>query len=284
MVFIPSAYDDYYTLSNGVRIPPLALGTARMKNDDSTAELVAEALEAGYRHFDTASSYHNEKAVGEGIRASGVPREAVFVTTKLDDSSHSERAARLALRMSLDKLDTEYIDLWLIHSPVPRTDPDRWAEANAETWAFFEEALEMGLARSIGVSNFLPRHLDQLLETAKIVPMVNQIKLSPGVTQPEVVDYCRGQGILLESYSPLDVGRLLHVPEIKRLAAKYGRTEAQVVLRWHIQQGFLALPKASSLKRIEENITIFDFELTEEDMGLLSGLTKHAKQPRGPIV
>lgn len=281
-MFVPETHEDYFTLHNGVKVPPLAFGTFRLPESDSTAELVRQAIETGYRHIDTASGYDNERAVGRGIRASGVPREEIFVTTKLNNPFHSAPEAKEQLRNSLDYLRTDYLDLWLIHWPVPVKNRGNWAEANAETWTYFEEALAEGLVRSIGVSNFLPHHIDSLMMSAKVLPMVNQIKLSPGCTQPEIVSYCRERGVLLESYSPFDNGKIFGVPELAALAEKYRRTEAQVVLRWHIQQGFLALPKASSLDRIRENFDIFDFELSPEEMDSLSGLVQYASRPTDP--
>ena len=281
-MFIPATHEDYFALSNGVKVPPLAFGTFRLPEAESTATLVTQAIESGYRHIDTATGYGNERAVGRGIKASGVPRDEIFVTTKLDNPFHTGREARQQLRNSLDYLDTDYLDLWLIHWPVPVNNRENWAEANADTWSYFEAALEEGLVRSIGVSNFLPHHIDSLMESAQVLPMVNQIKLSPGCTQPEIVSYCRERDILLEAYSPFDNARIFGVPELVAMAEKYDKTEAQVVLRWHVQQGFLALPKASSLERIRENFAVFDFELSDEDMELLSGLTQYASKPTDP--
>lgn len=174
---------------------------------------------------------------------------------------------------SLKKLGTDYVDLFLIHWPNPAPFRDHWQEANAESWKAMEELYEAGKIRAIGISNFRPHHIEALLETAKIRPMVNQIRLCPGETQDEVVDYCRSQGIILEAYSPLGTGKIFDVPEMKELAEKYGRSIAQICIRWSLQRGYLPLPKSVTPARIEENLKVFDFELEEADVQLIAGLT-----------
>jgi diketogulonate reductase-like aldo/keto reductase len=210
--------------------------------------------------------------VGKGIRLSGVKREELFVTTKLWNTEHSYEAALKAFDVSMDKLGLEYLDLYLIHWPNPPMFRDRWQEANAETWKALEALYTAGRVRAIGVSNFRRHHIDALLKTAKVVPAVNQIRLCPGETQDDTVAASREQGMILEAYSPLGVGRIFEVPEVKALAEKYGKTVAQVVIRWSLERGYLPLPKSVTPSRIAENADVFGFELDAEDVALLAGM------------
>ncbi len=253
-------------LNNGVAIPQLGLGTARLP-DEETRRIVREALEVGYRFVDTAASYENERGVGQGIADSGLPREEVFVSTKLRGRDQGYDSAERALRASLDRLGLDSVDLYLIHWPLPRL--DRYAES----WRAMEELLAEGLTRAIGVSNFLPEHLDRLAAESSTVPAVNQIECHPREPQlAQRADDAR-RGIVTESWSPLaNGGELLREPVLAEIGARHGRTPAQVVLRWHVQQGLVTFPKASSRGRLVENLDVYGFELTDEDLAGIATL------------
>lgn len=261
-----------YTLSNNVTIPELGFGTWQTPDGDVAVASVKKALEVGYRHIDTAQGYKNEASVGQAIKESGIPREELFLTTKLWNANHSYDLVMSSFEESLEKLQTDYIDLFLIHWPNPVAFRDNWQTANAETWRAFEELYQAGKIKAIGVSNFLQHHFEELKKTATIFPMVNQIFLAPGELQEEVVTYCQEHDVLLEAYSPLGTGKIFDVPEMKALAEKHQKSIAQVALRWSLQHGFLPLPKSVTPSRIEENIHVFDFELSEEDMKTIDQL------------
>ncbi|MCY0875869.1 MAG: aldo/keto reductase [Firmicutes bacterium] len=263
---------DGYTLSNGVKIPCIGFGTWQTPNGDVAVSSVLSALHAGYRHIDTAQGYGNEESVGTAVRQSGIDRKEIFITSKLTNSEHGYQKTLDAFEGTMKKLDTDYIDLFLIHWPNPIAFRDNWQEANAGSWKAFEELYKAGRIRSIGISNFHPHHIEALMKTATIAPMVNQIRLCPGDTQDEVVEYCRSQNILLEAYSPLGVGKIFDVPEMQTLAGKYGRSIAQICLRWSLQRGYLPLPKSVTAARIKENAEVFDFELSAEDVQLIADL------------
>ena len=263
---------DCYRLSNGVPIPCVGFGTWQTPDGEIAVSAITEAIALGYRHIDTAAGYGNEESVGIAVRKSGVAREELFITSKLQNSDHGYEATLKAFEQTMNQLDLDYLDLYLIHWPNPLKFRDCWKEANAGTWKAFEELYQAGRIRAIGVSNFRPHHLEALLETAKIVPMVNQIRLCPGATEPETVAYCRKHGILLEAYSPLGTGRVFEVPEMQALAARYGKTVAQICLRWSLQMGYLPLPKSVTAARIKENSAIFDFELSDADREAIANL------------
>jgi diketogulonate reductase-like aldo/keto reductase len=253
-------------LNNGVAIPRLGLGTARLP-DEGTRRIVGEALEVGYRFVDTAASYDNERGVGQGIADSGLPRAEVFVSTKLRGREQGSASAKEALRSSLDRLGLDHVDLYLIHWPLPRL--GRYVES----WLAMEELLAEGLTRAIGVSNFLPEHLDRLAAASSTIPAVNQIECHPRDPQlAQRADDAR-RGILTESWSPLGAGGdLLRQPVLAGIAARHGRTPAQVVLRWHVQQGLVTFPKASSRGRLAENLDVFGFALSDEDLAGIATL------------
>ena len=265
--------NDTYLLSNGVGIPCIGFGTWQTPNGEVAVRAVVSAIESGYRHIDTAQVYGNEESVGEGIRQSGIKREELFITTKLWNNNHSYERAMSSFEESMKKLGLDYVDMFLIHWPNPK--PLRgglWEAANAESWRAMEELYEAGKIRAIGISNFRPHHIEALLKTAKIVPMVNQIRLCPGETADETVAYCREHGMLLEAYSPLGTGSIFDVPEMRELAEKYGRTVAQICIRWSLQRGYLPLPKSVTPSRIAENLGVFDFELSDEDVRRIADL------------
>lgn len=271
-----------YKLANGVEVPVVGFGTWQTPDGNVAENAVLDALNAGYRHIDTAAVYGNEEGVGNGIAKSGIDRSEIFVTTKAWNDVHTYEDAKKALANSLEKLGLNYVDLYLIHWPNPLAVRDRWQERNQDVWRYFEEALEAGLVRSIGVSNFHERHIDSLLETAKIVPHVNQIHLSPSEMQPEVVVANNKHGILTQGYSPLGTGSILEVPALVDIAKKHGKTSAQVAIRWSLQKGYNPLPKSVTTSRIIGNIDVFDFELTDEEVKIIEGLAGTGRVASNP--
>lgn len=263
---------DCYKLSNGVEIPCIGFGTWQVRSGEETVSSVLSAIEAGYRHIDTAQLYGNEEGVGAAVKKSGIPRKEIFITSKLANRDHGYDKTMAAFEGTMKRLDMDYLDLYLIHWPIPADFRDSWEEANAGSWKAFEELYSAGRIRSIGVSNFHPRHIKALMETAAVAPMVNQIRLCPGDTQDEVVDYSRSLGILLEAYSPLGVGKIFEVPQMQELVKKYGRSIAQICIRWSLQRGYLPLPKSVTPARIKENADVFDFELEAADVQLIADL------------
>ena len=266
------ALTDCYTLAHGVKIPCIGFGTWQTPNGEVAVSSVLSALEAGYRHIDTAQGYGNEESVGIAVKQSGIDRKELFLTSKLTNSEHGYEKTLAAFETTLEKLGTDYLDLFLIHWPNPIAFRDHWQEANAGTWKAFEELYRSKRIRAIGISNFRPRHMEELSRTAEIAPMVNQIRLCPGDTQDEVVEYCRTHNILLEAYSPLGVGKIFEVPEMKALAEKYQKSIAQICIRWSLQRGYLPLPKSVTPSRIRENTQVFDFELDSSDVQLIADL------------
>jgi diketogulonate reductase-like aldo/keto reductase len=273
---------DCYELNNGVQIPCLGFGTWQTPAGTAALSSVTEALKAGYRHIDTAAAYGNEESVGRAIAESGIPRKEIFITSKLANPAHGYENTKAAFEASMKKLNLEYLDLYLIHWPNPLKYRDCWEEMNAGTWRAFEEFYRAGRIRAIGISNFHPRHIEALLKTASLVPQVNQIRLCPGDTQDEVVDYCREKNILPEAYSPLGTGKIFEVPKIRELAEKYRRSAAQVCIRWSLQRGYLPLPKSLTPERIRENAQVFDFDLSPEDVKALAelkGIVGYSQNP-----
>jgi 2,5-diketo-D-gluconate reductase A len=256
------------TLNTGAPIPQIGLGTWPL-TDDEARDAVVAAAEVGYRHIDTATRYGNEAGVGEGVRRSGLAREEFFVTTKLDGEFAGEDADA-ALHAALERMGFDYVDLLLIHWPLPQV--DRYVE----TWRVFERLRAQGYARAIGVSNFKPAHLERLAAETSTVPAVNQIQLSPAIPRHEQRAYDGAHGIVTQSWSPLGgrsgAGALLGEPAVTRVAERLGRTPAQVVLRWHVQHGLVVIPKSSSADRMRENLDLFTFELSADDLAELATL------------
>ncbi|MFD7536957.1 aldo/keto reductase [Streptomyces sp. NPDC059819] len=254
------------TLNNGVEMPQLGFGVWQVP-DDEAAKAVATAIESGYRSIDTAAIYENERGTGKAVAASGVAREELFITTKLWNSEQGYDSTLRAFDASLDKLGLDYVDLYLIHWPVPAKD------AYVDTYEAFEKILKDGRARSIGVSNFQPEHLERLLGETSVVPAVNQIELHPQLAQTESRALHAKHSIATEAWSPLGQGRgLLEVPTVVAIARKHDRTPAQVVLRWHLQIGNVVIPKSVTPSRIKENIDVFGFELDADDLAALAAL------------
>ncbi|MBO1269652.1 aldo/keto reductase [Arthrobacter cavernae] len=253
-------------LNDGHRIPQIGLGTWPL-DDAQVAEAVVQAVGLGYRHIDTAEKYGNERGVGNGIRACGVAREELFITTKLDGEFQGSGRAVAGLEGSLERLGLDYVDLLLIHWPLPRRGEF------VSTWKTFEELQAAGKVRSIGVSNFKPTHLDHLLAECDVVPAVNQIQLSPAIPRMIARAFNAQHGIATESYSPLGTGEdLLHAPVLAAIGKKHGKTPGQVVLRWHVQHGLVAIPKTSNPQRMQENLDVFGFVLDHDDLTAMDTL------------
>jgi 2,5-diketo-D-gluconate reductase A len=253
-------------LNNGLSIPQLGLGTWPLK-DDSVVPAIAAAIAAGYRHIDTAVAYGNERGVGTAIRECGIRREELFVTTKLDGNYQGNDRAIIGLEESLQRLGLAYVDLLLIHWPMPQRNQ------YLSTWATFEKLQAAGLARSIGVSNFKPAHLDRLLAAAKIAPAVNQIQLNPLTTRSDHRNYHQAHGITTVAWGPLAPGTtLLEHATLTTLAAKYHKSPAQIVLRWHIELGNIAIPKSADPVRIAQNLAVFDFTLSAEEVAAITAI------------
>ena len=273
---------DTYTLNNDVKIPIVGFGTWQSADGDIAYQSVQAAIDAGYRHIDTATAYGNEVSVGKAINDSDVDRHDIFLTTKLWNDDHGYEATTNALDNSLKSLGTDYVDLYLIHWPNPVEFRDNWEQINAESWQAMEEAYKAGKVRAIGVSNFRPHHLASLMKTATITPAVNQNYLNPSDMQPEVIHANEQYNILNEAYSPLGTGELLSVPLLHELGEKYGHSAAQLTLRWSLQHGFLPLPKSVHADRIKENTDIFDFEISDSDMKTIDGLHGLAGEATDP--
>ncbi|WP_432247113.1 aldo/keto reductase [Streptomyces sanyensis] len=266
------------TLNNGVTMPQLGFGVWQVP-DDEARTAVGTALEAGYRSIDTAAVYENEKGTGEALAASGLPREELFVTTKLWNSEQGRDATLRAFDASLGRLGLDYVDLYLIHWPMPAKD------LYVETYKALEEIAAEGRAKAVGVSNFLPEHLERLIGETSVVPAVNQIELHPQLQQAAAREAHARYGIATEAWSPLGQGRgLLEVPTVVAVAQKHGRSPAQVVLRWHLQLGNVVIPKSVTPSRIAENIDVFGFELDADDLAALAALDEGRRLGPDPAV
>ena len=273
---------DRYKLNNGVKIPIIGFGTWQTPDGQVAEESVLAALNSGYRHIDTAAAYGNEESVGAAIKKSGINRHELFVTTKLWNSDHGYQNTKKAIDTSLEKLGLDYLDLYLIHWPNPATMRDNWAELNAESWQAMEEAVQAGKIRAIGVSNFRKHHLDELLKTAEIKPAVNQNYLNPSDMQEDLVKYNDSLGIVNEAYSPLGTGGLLSNEVVNEIAEKYGKSPAQILIRWSLDHNFLPLPKSVHPDYIKANADVFDFDIEPEDMKKLDSLHGAAKMANDP--
>jgi 2,5-diketo-D-gluconate reductase A len=258
-------------LNDGAAIPQFGFGVYKVAPDE-VARAVRTALDVGYRHVDTATMYHNEEGVGQAIRESGIDRGEVFVTSKLDNAFHEPDAARRAFDDTLVALGSDYVDLYLIHWPLPT----RYGGDFVSTWRTLEEFTRDGRARSIGVSNFHVPHLQRLAAETDTVPAVNQVEAHPYFTNADVRDYCKRHGIAFEAWSPLARGKVLDDPVVVRIADAIGRSTAQVVLRWHLQRGDIVFPKSVSPQRIADNFAVFDFALDEADVAAIDALDRGA--------
>lgn len=250
-------------LSNGVEMPYLGLGVFKTPND-RIKEVVHSALDIGYRHFDTAAFYDNEDGLGKAIRSHSIPRKEIFITSKVWNTDQGYDATINAFNTSLNKLQTDYLDLYLIHWPVKGK--------YKETWRALENLYDEGRVRAIGVSNFMQHHLENLMQSANIMPMVNQVEFHPHLIQQDLVDFCKKNKIRYEAWSPLMQGKVFEIDLLRELSEKYKKTIAQIVLRWDLQKGVVTIPKSVHKERIEANANIFDFEISDEDMASVDRL------------
>jgi len=256
-------------LNNGVEMPWLGLGVFRSEEGEEVENAVKTALQYGYRSIDTAAIYQNERGVGKAIKESGLKREDIFLTTKVWNTEQGYKTTLAAFDRSLEKLQTGYLDLYLIHWPK--------GKRSVDTWKALEELYEKGKIRAIGVSNFLVHHLEEFITQCRILPAVNQVEFHPELIQPELLKYCQKKGIQLEAWSPIMKGRVNEIREIQEISDKYGKTPVQVVLRWDIQKGVVTIPKSVRQERIISNAQIFDFELSDEDMTKIDSLDKNKR-------
>jgi methylglyoxal/glyoxal reductase len=273
-VSMPTSLKSTTRLHNGVEMPWFGLGVYKVKEGSEVIESVKAAIKNGYRSIDTAAIYENEEGVGQAIRESGVPREELFITSKVWNSDQGYESTLQAYETSLKKLGLEYLDLYLIHWPGK----DKYKE----TWKALEKLYKEGRVRAIGVSNFHIHHLEELLKDAEIKPMVNQVEYHPHLQQKELLAFCQKEGIQLEAWSPLKQGQLLQEPTLTEIAEKYGKTTAQVILRWDLQTKVVTIPKSIKEQRIIENANIFDFELSQEDMEKIASLNKDERVGPNP--
>lgn len=269
MIISQKCLTDVFTLANGVEIPCIGYGTWQTPDGETTRDCVKMALQEGYRHIDTAFAYGNEKSVGEGIRLSGVNRREIFVTTKHWVTERGYEKTIAAVETSLKNLGLDYLDLYLVHWPCVEKISKEWKEINAETWRGFEKMYQDGKIRALGVSNYEKKHLDALWETAQVKPVVNQLEFHPGYTQMDTVRDSAERGMLVEAWSPLGSGAVLKDERLAAIAAKYGKSVAQLCVRFALEQQVLPLPKSTNAARIAANAEVFDFEISDEDMQVL---------------
>lgn len=261
------------TLHNGVKMPWFGLGVWQVANDEEVVTAVKSALDTGYRAIDTAAAYKNEEGVGQAIKESGVAREDIFLTSKLWNADHGYESTLQAFEDSLQRLGTDYLDLYLIHWPK---------DGFKDTWRAFEKLYEEGKIRAIGLSNFHQHHIEDLMTTAKVKPMVNQIEFHPLLTQEALRDFCKIQEIQFEAWSPLAHGKLLDDPTLKEIGEKYGKSPAQVMIRWDLEHGVITIPKSSNPGRIKQNSEVFDFELTSEEVEKIDALNRNERTGADP--
>lgn len=263
------------TLNNGQQIPQLGLGVYKV-NQDIAVQLVGTALELGYRRIDTAALYDNEQEVGAAIRKSGIDREEIYVTTKIWNNRQGYHESKEAIEESLERLNIGYLDMLMIHWPAPKQNKF------VETWRAFEEMLESGKVRGIGLANFNIHHLETMLASATVVPAINQVELNPTFQQPELRAFNSAHGIATEAWAPLGRAKILDHPTLVQLAGAHNKTAAQVVIRWHLQIGNLVIPKSSNPDRLAENLNVFDFALSQTDMDLIADMDTGIRASNNP--
>lgn len=271
---MPSSIHDRAVLHNGVQMPWVGLGVYKAEDGDEVIQSIKWALDAGYRSIDTASLYDNETGVGQAIAESNVPREEIFITTKVWNTDQGYEKTLAAFDASLERLGLDYVDLYLIHWPVPGK--------YKETWKALEKIYNEGRVKAIGVSNFKQHHLEDLMREAEIKPMVNQVEYHPRLSQEKLLAFCKEQGIQLEAWRPLLKGEIFEEPTLVELADKYNKSVAQIILRWDLQNGVVTIPKSVTQHRIQENIELFDFELSNEDMTRISALNQDKRNGADP--
>jgi diketogulonate reductase-like aldo/keto reductase len=267
------------TLNNGVPIPHLGLGTWKVSDGTDVEQAVLWALEAGYRLIDTAKIYGNEEGVGRAIKKSGIPREELFITTKLWNADQGYESAHAAIDESMSKLGLDYVDLYLVHWPIPVWPVGELIQSvrpkRKESWKAMEEIYAAGKAKAIGVSNYAIKHLEEMREYATITPVVNQVEFHPFLYQKELLDYCASRNVIVQAYCPLIHGSRIGDDRITAISQKYGKSNAQILIRWSMQHGCIPLPKSTHQQRINENIDVFGFDIAEEDMAALDGLNEN---------
>lgn len=286
MVRRPNNYmltiDSKVTLNNGIEMPVIGLGTYKVPEGAEVVDVVLWGLAAGYRHIDTAMRYYNEAGVGAAIAKSGIPREEIFVTTKVWNIDQGYETTLAAMDASLAKLGLEYVDLYLVHWPTADPEATESINKREETWKAMEKILECGKAKAIGVSNYTITHLEEMKKYATVMPMVNQVEFHPYLFQKELLDYCNKNKIVLEAYRPLTAGKMIENDLIASIGKKYGKSNPQVLIRWSLQHGCVPLVKSLMKERIEENINVFDFELSDEDMSAIDGLNQNLRLSPNP--
>ncbi|HJC43695.1 MAG TPA: aldo/keto reductase [Candidatus Mediterraneibacter gallistercoris] len=260
---------EHYILNNGVEIPAIAFGTYKAA-DGKSADVIRAAIEAGYRYFDTASFYGTETYLAQAVRESGISRDEIFIASKLWKTEMGYENVKYAFERSLDKLNTDYLDLYLIHWPLPDPEYKDWKQLDKETWRAMEELYQAGKVRAIGLSNFLPHHIDNILEDCTVRPAVDQIEYHPGYSQEAAVQYCKERNILVQAWSPIGRQRVLEEPLVLELAGKYAVSPAQICLKFAVQRGIIPLPKSSSVERMKENLDLYSFEMEREDIWRLA--------------
>lgn len=263
---------DNFTLYNGVKIPCIGYGTYKTPNNEEGLKYIVDALRAGYRHIDTAQGYKNESLIAQAIKQCNLKREDIFITSKLWNDNQGYQLTIDSFEETCKQLETDYLDLFLIHWPIPIGHNDDWQELNQETWKAFEYLYQQKRIRAIGVSNFLVHHMENLMKTAKIKPMINQLEFHPKYQQREIVEYCQNNDILVESWGPLMRGKAFSDPSLIELSKQLNKSIAQILLRWCIQKNVLPLQKTTKYQRMIENAQIFDFDLTQDIMNKLDAM------------
>lgn len=260
---------EHYILNNGVEIPAVAFGTYKAA-DGKSADVIRTAIEAGYRYFDTASFYGTETYLAEAVRESGISRDEIFIASKLWKTEMGYDNVKKAFRRTLENLETDYLDLYLIHWPLPEPGYKEWKQLDKETWRAMEELYQEGKIRAIGLSNFLPHHIENILEDCTVRPAVDQIEYHPGYSQEAVVQYCKERDILVQAWSPIGRQRVLTEGLVQELAEKYGVSPARICLKFAVQRGIIPLPKSSSMERMKDNLDLYSFEMEQEDIWRLA--------------
>ena len=260
---------EHYILNNGVEIPAVAFGTYKAA-DGKSADVIRTAIEAGYRYFDTASFYGTETYLAEAVRESGISRDEIFIASKLWKTEMGYDNVKKAFERTLENLETDYLDLYLIHWPLPEPGYKEWKQLDKETWRAMEELYQEGKIRAIGLSNFLPHHIENILEDCTVRPAVDQIEYHPGYSQEAVVQYCKERDILVQAWSPIGRQRVLTEGLVQELAEKYGVSPARICLKFAVQRGIIPLPKSSSMERMKDNLDLYSFEMEQEDIWRLA--------------
>jgi len=267
---------ENYILSNNIKIPQIGFGTSLIVGDECIQN-IKDALNAGYRHIDTAAAYKNEKEIGQAIIESNIPREEIFITSKVWKDSMGYEKTMESFNKTLEDLKLKYIDLFLIHWPSNKN-----KQINIETWRALEELYKKGKVKAIGLSNFLKHHLEWILEECEIKPMVDQLEYHPGLTRPETVEFCKKNNIIVEAWAPLGKGKMLSNEKLEEIANKYGKSVAQICLRWCIQNGIVPLPKSSNIERMKQNLNVFDFTISKQDMDFINTMEFFAGSDMDP--